>query len=229
MEINVGQELILNLHGIGTPHNDIPPGESVFWISRKVFASVLDLVVAARTDVGSSIFLTFDDGNMSDAVVALPELTKRRLKATFFVCARRIGADYYLDRKALADLLAAGMEVGTHGMDHRDWRNLDQPALDVELREARLRIEDSCGTEVTKAAIPFGSYSRNVLKCLRRERFRSVYTSDRGFARPNAWLKPRNTIDSTWSDADMKSVLAADLSLAAQLRYKVAMLYKRLR
>ena len=153
----------------------------------------------------SQLVITFDDGNASDAAIALPELVKRGLKATFFVCAGRIGAPHYLDRVALADLLAAGMEIGTHGKDHRNWRGLDETTLDAELGEARRRIEDVCGVAVTKAAIPFGSYDRRLLQRLRRERFECVYTSDRGLARSEAWLKPRDTMDSTWLEADMNA------------------------
>jgi hypothetical protein len=56
-----------------------------------------------------------------------------------------------------------------------------------------------------------------------------VYTSDRGLARSEAWLKPRNAMDSTWLEADMKRVLATQPSLKARLRRNAAMLYKRLR
>lgn len=228
-EIDLSPQMILNFHGIGPPHSSIAPGESVFWILREPFTGLLDLVVEARAKTGSTILLTFDDGNMSDAAIALPELAKRQLKATFFICARRIGLPHYLDREALADLQAAGMEVGTHGMDHRDWRSIDETTLDIELRDARKRIEDACGTPVKEVAVPFGSYNRRVLKRIRRERFQCVYTSDRGFARQNAWLKPRNTIDSTWSSGDMKAMLSGRPSTGAQLRSKTLMLYKRLR
>jgi peptidoglycan/xylan/chitin deacetylase (PgdA/CDA1 family) len=224
-----GQELIVNLHGIGPPHDDIAPGDSLFWISRTAFVNLLDLIVAVPKEHLLPIIVTFDDGNMSDAMIALPELVKRGLNAAFFVCARRIGAPHYLDRSALADLLAAGMEVGSHGMDHRDWRALDEAMLEAEVEVARRRIEDICGTAVTKAAIPFGSYNRNVLKRLRREQFECVYTSDRGLAQSKAWLKPRNTIDSSWLEPDIKAILAAKPSLGARLRQNAAMIYKRLR
>jgi len=175
------------------------------------------------------VFITFDDGNVSDAMIALPELAKRGLSAGFFICSNRIGAAHYLDREALSDLLAAGMEIGTHGKDHRNWRGLDESGLNAELGEARCRIEDACGVAVTKAAIPLGSYDRCLLKRLRREQFECVYTSDRGLAQPGAWLKPRDTVDSTWSEKDMKQVLSGKPLLKAHLRHKLATLYKRLR
>ena len=187
-------------------------------MTRQAFTTLLDNIVAARATADIPTFITFDDGNASDALIALPELAKRGLKAAFFICAGRIGAPHYLDRVALADLLAAGMEIGTHGKDHRNWRGLDETTLDAEIGEARRRIEDVCGVAVTKAAIPFGSYDRRLLQRLRRERFECVYTSDRGLARSEAWLKPRDTMDSTWLEADMKQVLTTKPSLKARLR-----------
>ena len=223
------QELILNLHGLGTPPDGVPVEEAFFWVTRQTFTTLLESIVAAQATGDIPVIITFDDGNASDAVIALPELAKRGLKAAFFVCAGRIGAPHYLDRVALADLLAAGMEIGTHGKDHRNWRGLDESTLDAELGEARQRIEDVCGVAITKAAIPFGSYDRRLLQRLRRERFECVYTSDRGLARSEAWLKPRDTVDSTWLEADIKRVLTAKPSLKARLRRNAAMLYKRLR
>ena len=225
----MAQELVLSLHGIGTPHDKVSSGELFFWVSRQAFTTLLESIVAIRATSGFPAVITFDDGNASDALIALPELAKRGLKASFFVCAGRIGARHYLDRVALADLIAAGMEIGTHGKDHRNWRGLDKPTLDAELGDARRRIEDVCAMAVTKAAIPFGSYDRRLLQQLRREQFECIYTSDRGLARSDAWLKPRETMDSTWLQADIKQVLTAKPSLKMSLRRDAAMLYKCLR
>lgn len=223
------EELVLNLHGIGTPHDGVGAEEAFFWVTRHAFVTLLEDIAAAGAKSRFPVSLTFDDGNASDALIVLPELVKRGLKAAFFICSGRIGAPHYLDRTALAELLAAGMEIGSHGRDHSNWRGLDDFTLDAEIEGARRCIEDVCGIAVTKVAIPFGCYDRRVLKRLSRERFQCVYTSDRGLARPDAWLKPRDTMDSTWLEADMRHVLTAQPSLKARLRRDAAMLYKKLR
>ena len=87
------------------------------------------------------------------------------------------------------------MAIGSHGMRHRDWRKLDDDALDDEISEARARIADVCGRPVRMASIPFGSYDRRVLARLRREDLDCVHTSDGGLARSGAWLKPRESLD----------------------------------
>jgi peptidoglycan/xylan/chitin deacetylase (PgdA/CDA1 family) len=221
------RELILNFHGIGTPHNGVDPDEVPFWIPRRKFLALLDQVACMSDAPGAQTIITFDDGNASDATIAMPELTKRGLTATFFVCADRIGAPRYLDRGAIAEMLQTGMSIGTHGMRHCDWRTLDDTALDAEIGEARERIADVCGRPVREASIPLGSYDRRVLARLRQEDFECVYTSDRGLARSDAWLKPRESLDATWSPWDIERVVAA--SPATRLRRRAAMLYKTLR
>jgi peptidoglycan/xylan/chitin deacetylase (PgdA/CDA1 family) len=185
--------------------------------------------LALRACVAPKIRITFDDGNMSDATIAMPELVKRDLTATFFVCSGRVGTPHYLDRSAISDLLDSGMQIGSHGMHHRDWRTLTADTLDEEASTARRQLEDMCGGPVTRAAIPFGSYDRRVLARLRKEDFKTVYTSDMGLARPDAWLKPRNSVPARMSRKDLNGLLTAAPSVRAGLRRKVVMLYKGLR
>jgi peptidoglycan/xylan/chitin deacetylase (PgdA/CDA1 family) len=185
---------ILALHGIGSPRHGVAEDERFYWISRQALISLLHTIVVTRNAFNLPVEITFDDGNESDALIVLPELAKRKLKAIFFVVGGRIGLPHYLDRAALRELVSAGMEIGCHGMHHVDWRRLDPVMLHVQVDAARRRIEDICGKAVTKIAIPFGSYDRRVLKQLRAEHLECVYTSDGGLAQSDAWLKPRHTI-----------------------------------
>jgi peptidoglycan/xylan/chitin deacetylase (PgdA/CDA1 family) len=220
-------ELILNFHGIGTPHSGVDADEAPFWIPRRKFVALIDQIAYMGDASGARTSITFDDGNASDATIAMPELVKRGLTATFFVCADRIGMPHYLDASAICEMLRAGMAIGSHGMRHRDWRTLDDDALNAEIGDARERIADACGRPVSTASIPFGSYDRRVLARLRRENLECVHTSDGGLARCDAWLKPRESLDASWCPRDIERVVAA--SPAARLRRRAAMLYKALR
>jgi peptidoglycan/xylan/chitin deacetylase (PgdA/CDA1 family) len=179
----------VTFHGIGDPPRALDPGEDRVWVSRRQFVATLD-AVADRPDVR----ITFDDGNASDIVHALPELRRRGLHATFFVVAGRLGAPGFLSRDDVATLTAAGMTVGCHGMRHRAWRRLDDRALSVELLDARRLLEDIVQRPVREAACPFGAYDRRVLRSLRRYGYEQVYTSDRGAAPAGAFVQPRNSV-----------------------------------
>ena len=188
------KELILNFHGVGAVPSAVDRAEAAVWWDEAPFLRALDEIAAYAPRFEYPITLTFDDGNTSDVEIALPALIKRGLKATFFVCAGRVGTANYLDAAGIDKLLRAGMTVGSHGMNHVDWRVASDRDLDNEIEGARMRLEDICGKAIDVAALPFGSYDRRVIRRLKRANWRCVYSSDGGFARADAWFKPRETL-----------------------------------
>lgn len=182
---------VVNLcfHGIGQARRPLEPGEDRYWVTSDSFLRVLD-VVADRPDVR----LSFDDGNSSDVELALPALRERGLVATFFVIAGRLGERGSLDEDGVRLLRDEGMQVGSHGMDHRSWRSLDPAAARRELTVARERLAEVVGHPVDLAAMPRGQYDRGALSRLRGCGYRAVFSSDRAPARQQAWLQARFSV-----------------------------------
>jgi peptidoglycan/xylan/chitin deacetylase (PgdA/CDA1 family) len=181
--------VILAVHGIGRPARQLDPGEDERWLTVEQFEHVLD-VAGEREDVK----LTFDDGNESDVEVALPRLVDRGLSAEFFPLAGRLGQRGYLDRDGLRELVRAGMEVGSHGWEPRDWRRLDARHARRELADAPKLLGDLCGRPVRRYSLPFGAYDRRVLARLRQAGATRVYTSDGGETRRDGWLQARTEV-----------------------------------
>jgi peptidoglycan/xylan/chitin deacetylase (PgdA/CDA1 family) len=176
-------------HGIGTPKRELEPGERKYWVSTDQFDEILGYL--AKTP---NVQLSFDDGNASDAAIALPALTAHGLRAAFFPVAARIGRTGSIDRDGLRALVRNGMDVGSHGMLHRSWRRLTDADLDEELILARALIAEESGAAIETAACPLGEYDRRVLARLRRLGYSRVFTSDRCAARPASWLQPRYSV-----------------------------------
>jgi peptidoglycan/xylan/chitin deacetylase (PgdA/CDA1 family) len=221
------RELIINFHGVGPHPDEIGPGERLVWWDEEPFLDALDQIRIMRHQVPVSI--TFDDGNMSDARIALPALEQRGLHATFFVCARRIGKCKYLDKPAIDDLLKGGMRVGSHGMNHVNWRACSDDELDVEVSGSKRLLEDVLGAPVSEVAIPFGSYDRRVLRSIGKAAYSCAYTSDGGLADMRRWLRPRNTLDRTWQNSEINLVDAASINGLANLTRLAKKYFKRLR
>jgi peptidoglycan/xylan/chitin deacetylase (PgdA/CDA1 family) len=198
----LGSMIVLNFHLIGKPQRELDEGEVEVSVKPAQFAEILDLV-AGRSDVR----LTFDDGNKSDVTVALPELTRRGLRADFFICPARFGSPGFVDADDVRELREAGMAVGSHGMDHVPWRRLQRSAIDREIVEAKRVLEDTLQASVDAAACPFGSYDHRTLSALRAAGFTRVYTSDGGRADPVAWLVARNTVRRSDSPESVERLL----------------------
>jgi peptidoglycan/xylan/chitin deacetylase (PgdA/CDA1 family) len=199
--------IILNFHGVGMPPREIDPGEKSVWLTCERFERVLDRL-SGRDDVK----VTFDDGNQSDRVQAVPRLLKRGLRADFFIVAARIGRPGYLNRDDLNELTAAGMDIGTHGSVHRAWRGLTTRELHEEVFDARDAIERVIERPVRLAACPFGAYDRASLRALRKAQFAHVLTSDRQPALPNEWLQPRYTMHADDTDLELEAILSGSRS-----------------
>jgi peptidoglycan/xylan/chitin deacetylase (PgdA/CDA1 family) len=185
----LGAMLVLNFHRIGKPKRALAEGEEDVCLEREQFVEILD-AVSGRDDV----LLTFDDGNSSDVTEALPELRRRGMKAQFFICPARFGTPEFLDEDDVRELQTAGMSLGSHGMDHVQWRRLERSAIDREIVQAKRVLEDTVQAPIDTAACPFGAYDRRTLKALRAAGFQRVYTSDGGRADAKEWLVARNTV-----------------------------------
>jgi peptidoglycan/xylan/chitin deacetylase (PgdA/CDA1 family) len=219
-----GRVLIVTFHGVGYPGRRLDDGESTVWLSADGFTRMLD-AVAARVDVR----ITIDDANASDVEVVMPELLRRGRIGWFFLPAGRIGERGFVDVVQARELVAAGMVVGSHGMRHRPWAGLSDAELRAEIVDSKHLLEDVVGRPVYDAACPFGAYDRRALETLREAGYLHVYTSDRGVARPDRWLLPRNTVHVGDTPDDVLSEAARDPGMFGSLARAARMTVKRWR
>lgn len=194
---------VLAFHGIGEPQRELEPGEAPLWIEPDRFASILDIAGAHRQVVD----LTFDDGNLSDIEFGVPGLLERGLAGHFHVIAGRLDQPGSLGREHLAQLRSAGMAIGSHGMRHLPWRDMEAAQLREELVDARRELEDAAEQPITEVACPQGSYDRTVLRALRRCGYQRVYTSDGGRTKAGSWLQARHSISTADDPADIERLI----------------------
>lgn len=210
-------------HGIGECRIEREDGESRYWMPTDVFYGVLDAVAEMP-----GVVLSFDDGNRSDVDVALPALTERGLRATFFALAGRLDDPASLDASDLRALRAAGMGVGSHGWDHVPWRGLSADDARREFVDARAALAEASAGEIGEAAFPLGRYDRTALQRLRKAGYRAVYTSDRFPFREREWMRARYSVTSSDTVASVRAYARGRFG-ASELRGVAASTVKRLR
>lgn len=149
------------------------------WLSARGLrgVSVGQLMRARQAGCADGLVgLSFDDGYEDFATWVVPALIRRGFYATVFMVAEEIGAYNRWDRgphKALMSepqlrwVAARGMEIGSHGLRHRDLPLVGDDELYRELNDSRKLLEDVAGREVIGFAYPYGRLSARELAAVR--------------------------------------------------------------
>lgn len=170
-------QFILNFHGIGHAKRPYEDNEQPYWVDEGYFCQILDFIQSQKSQIG----ITFDDGNDSDYLIAAPELRKRGLGAEFFILAGKLGQMGYLNSDQVMALdQDPSFAIGSHGMDHRPWTELDTDALHYEVTHSQSILSEICGRTIDTVGLPFGRYNRTVIQKLNKVNYRKIYSSDGG-------------------------------------------------
>lgn len=151
---------------------------------RFVFAGEVSPLCFRKT-----VCLTFDDGYKDNLTELLPILEETGAKATVFVAADLIGfSEYSLTDEELKILAESPyVEIGSHGVSHRDFLGLTDEELREELLGSKALLEELTGQNITVFSYPGGHYTWEQAKQA-GEVYRNCFTAAGG----NHYLGLRN-------------------------------------
>jgi peptidoglycan/xylan/chitin deacetylase (PgdA/CDA1 family) len=172
---------LLVYHGVGPAAGDpnrllVDPAlleSHVRYLKRRDyrFVTAEELLAESPPRPGTAV-LTFDDGFQNWLTAAVPVLERLGVQATFYVCPGIFGGQHWdldgeegqlLDEAGARELVAAGMELGSHSLSHPDLRTLDDAELRRELEESKSAVEQITGGPCRTLAYPFGLYDDRVV------------------------------------------------------------------
>jgi peptidoglycan/xylan/chitin deacetylase (PgdA/CDA1 family) len=168
---------VLMYHSVGDPRDDpylitVGPDRlaaQLRWLNRHGLTGVSMRELLAARAAGRDhrlVGLTFDDGYADFLRLAVPALRQYGHTATVFVLPGRLGGSNdwdpdgprkpLLDADGIREAAGAGMEIGSHGLLHRDLTALDDAALAAEVSESRALLAEVTGTPPVGFCYPYG-------------------------------------------------------------------------
>jgi len=183
---------ILMYHRVGTPPDDAPDPflyDTASELDRHLtearraglrFVSLAEATAGGRPQP-KTLAVTFDDGCLSTLIEALPVLVKHKVRATQFIVSGRIGGlnewdiskddvpTPLMNAAQIREWLAAGQEIGSHTVTHRNLRKVKPEAARTEIFDSKKQLEDLFGVPVNHFAFPYGGWSESSVRELVKE------------------------------------------------------------
>ncbi len=140
----------------------------VAYLARQGFHTIYFSTLIAHLRWGAPlpsnpIILTFDDAWRDDYYVAYPILRKYGMVGTFFTPSNYMGCcSYTLTWPMVYEMSAAGMEFGSHSLEHPFLTQQNGYQIWHELVDSKWILERNLGKPVVVFAYPFGAYNEYI-------------------------------------------------------------------
>jgi peptidoglycan/xylan/chitin deacetylase (PgdA/CDA1 family) len=134
--------------------------------ARVCCAQSSSLKVLPWDNHSAAVSLTFDDARAVQLDVAVPELNKRHLRATFFVIVSKLTR---LDDWRKAQL--EGHEIGNHSLTHPHPDVLNKADEEIQVEDAKLFLDSNFRSDILTFAYPYAEISPGFAYWVKRYNF----------------------------------------------------------
>lgn len=195
---------VLMYHGVdkerpaGWPKSLVLPTDQfeshLRYLKEQGYTMVTVAELAKRLEAGQSVdkyvAFSFDDGYENNLTVAIPLMQKYGAKGSFFVINNKIGKKDYMDEPQIKQLIAAGMELGSHTYSHNPLADIEEKYLVWETDTSRYWLKKKFdGYIVRTLAYPNGSYNDRVIAAARKYGFYRALTGHIGLNTAETYKK----------------------------------------
>jgi len=215
----------------GAPITGVAPEQRPYVLHRSVFAAHLNAMAGMRSltvadlvgeapVAGRAVVLTFDDGHVSNYTEALPAMAARGIVGTFYVVAGRVGEGETLSWAQMREMVAAGMEIGSHTLTHPEPSTLSDDELRHELRESKRLLEEGLGRPVVSLSSPTGFFNPRMSRMAHAEGYTSLCFGHYGYVIPSTdpFRLNRIAVKRSTPMAELEAILRGDVAVVRRLR-----------
>lgn len=233
---------VLMYHAVsdsGSPCDEVGSDDPVYTVTPDAFRAQLQYLDSRNLAVQSlqdhladghfgcgHVCMTFDDGNRTDALTALPLLQKYGFAATFYITTQWVGRPGFLDAGDIRTLHAAGMEIGSHGHSHKYFDDMSAGELADELAESTRILNRIIGGPVRALGAPGGRLHPQLSDIARSKGIDTIATSRFDLLRGNRerLSVPRVAVLRTTSIDEFRNMVDGDPRYYRRKRMRHAIL-----
>jgi peptidoglycan/xylan/chitin deacetylase (PgdA/CDA1 family) len=158
-----------------------------------------------------AVALTFDDGYMDAYTAALPLLQERGFVATFYIVSGFVGRTGYMGWDELRAMRDAGMEIGSHTVNHPDLTSLSSAAAQREIAQARATLMTELELPILSFCYPLGRFNTALANIVREAGYTSATTTIQSGPQDNLFTLPRLRVSGGMSLSSFAAMIQAVL------------------
>ncbi len=132
-----------------------------------------------------SVVITFDDGYEDNFQYAFPVLRKYGFPTTIFVITDIVNTEGYLTTTEMKEMLAQGIEIGSHTRRHAYLPGILGKTLVEEVKGSKDWLEQELGVTINNFAYPAGGFNEEAKQLVQEAGYESACTTNRGYDRFN--------------------------------------------
>lgn len=121
------------------------------------------------------IMLTFDDTDLEQYTVAMPEMNKYGFKGVFFIMTVSLGRPHYMSKAQVKELADAGHTIGSHTWDHHNVKQYQGQDWTVQIEKPSKQLEQITGKPINYFAYPFGLWNPQAIPQLKQRGMKAAF------------------------------------------------------
>lgn len=121
------------------------------------------------------VMLTFDDTDLEQYTIALPEMKKYGFKGVFFIMTVSINRPNYMSKEQIKSLSDEGNEIGSHTWDHRNVKLYREEDWATQIDKPTKQLSAITGKQVKYFAYPFGLWNPQAIPELKKRGFKAAF------------------------------------------------------
>lgn len=136
---------------------------------------LFNYLAAGKPVPEKSVMLTFDDTDLEQFTVAVPEMKQHDFKGVFFIMTVSLGRPRYMSKEQVKELSDEGNIIGSHTWDHHNVKKYVADDWITQIEKPSKQLATITGKPVNYFAYPFGLWNPQAIPELKKRGFRAAF------------------------------------------------------